>query len=699
MSKITGLSETGISTIMYDEINQKLLIAYSNSNIDIIYRNDIFNIPEIKRENIIGDKTIFNIYPLNKNYYLSTGVGIIVVSGTKYEIIDSWFIGKNGEFTKVSGFASDGTFFYAATGEGLKRTSATSGNPANFNNWQLMSGLNGLSAGACQHVIAVQNKIIVQKNDSLFQWNGSNWNLFYADGWPIVNMNFSGGKIILCQRRANGNARVLILNQDATIARTLQQQGVISFPKKAILNNNDYWIADQAGALSRHTSSSFNIYKPNSPDGIASGEMIVNNDVFFATAGAVDANWNARQNENGIYKFDAGSWTNYNRARVAKLDSVYDLLTVAIDPVDASAWVGSYGGGLLQIKKDGSLDIFKQNYPISPAIGNPSSYRVAGLAFDSEQNLWISNFGAAQPLIVKKKTGGWKAFSSPLSLTSNAVSKILIDGLNQKWIISPLGNGLICFNHGTSIDNTNDDKWKTYKTGSGSGNLPGNDVLSIAKDKSGFIWVGTSDGIGVIQCPQDVFTTTGCDAVLPIVKQGNFAGFLFKGEEVRSIAVDGADRKWVATRNGVWLINADGEKIIYRFTEDNSPLLSNDVKQITIDGKTGEVYFATGKGICSFRSTATDGGEKNESVLVFPNPVPPGYAGTIAIRGLVENAVVKITELNGRLVYQTRALGGQAIWNGKDYLGRKISTGVYLVLISDDNKQEKAITKIVFISK
>jgi len=186
---------------------------------------------------------------------------------------------------------------------------------------------------------------------------------------------------------------------------------------------------------------------------------------------------------------------------------------------------------------------------------------------------------------------------------------------------------------------------------------------------------------------------------LPIVQQDNFAGYLFSAEQVQCIGIDGADRKWVGTKNGVWLISPDGQQIIYRFTTANSPLLNNDVRKITVDGTTGEVFFATVSGICSFRSTATTGGETNSNVLVFPNPVPPGYTGTIAIRGLVDNAVVKITELNGRLVYETRALGGQAVWNGKDYNGRTAATGVYLVLVSDDSRQEKIVTKIVFIGK
>ena len=180
-------------------------------------------------------------------------------------------------------------------------------------------------------------------------------------------------------------------------------------------------------------------------------------------------------------------------------------------------------------------------------------------------------------------------------------------------------------------------------------------------------------------------------------QQDRFAGYLFQDEEVHTIAVDGANRKWVGTKNGVWLISAEGDKIIYRFTVDNSPLLSNDVKRIAIDPQNGEVFIATANGICSFRSTATEGGETNSNVLVFPNPVPPNYNGTIAIKGLVDNALVKITELNGRLVYQTRALGGQAIWDGKNYKGEKIDSGVYLVIVRNNTGLEKIVTKIVLV--
>ncbi|MFN5930872.1 MAG: two-component regulator propeller domain-containing protein, partial [Sphingobacteriales bacterium] len=264
------------------------------------------------------------------------------------------------------------------------------------------------------------------------------------------------------------------------------------------------------------------------------------------------------------------------------------------------------------------------------------------------------------------------------------------------WIISPKGNGLFLLNSGKNIDNANDDQWRFYRYGKGNGNLPSNTVNCTAKDRNGFIWVGTDKGIGVITCT-DKATSSTCEAIWPIIQQDGFAGYLFQNEDVRAIAVDGANRKWVGTRNGLWLVNADGEKIIHQFTVANSPLLSNEINSLAIDPNTGEVFVASASGICSFRSTATEPIQQNKEILVFPNPVPPGFAGTIGIRGLPEHALVKITELDGRLVYQTRSLGGQAIWNGRDSKGNKVSSGVYLVLISDEKNVFKLTTKIFFI--
>lgn len=699
ISKVAGLSETGISAVKFDPFSKKLLIAYSNSNIDLIDEKGIHNIPDFKRNNSSGDKTIYQIFPDNNLWYLSTGLGILVLDADKLEIKDSWFIGNNGNFVKTTAFTKNNDFFYAATREGLKKIPVDNSNPADFNNWQMVSGTNGLPASECKSAVTLQSKTIALVNDSLFIETGSAWTLFFTNGWPIVSINTSDNKLLVCQRQQNGASQVIALTADGRAQKTIQQPGIISFPENAISVNNNYWIADLYGGLSKWTGNNYESYKLNSPEDVSSGGMTVYNNVLYAAAGSVNDSWNYLYNRSGVFKLADGNWTNYNQFNFPMLDSLMDFITVAVDPADESVWAGSYGGGLLHIKKNGQFEIFKQNSPIEQTVGDAGSYRVSGLAFDAGNNLWIANFGANHQLHVFKNDGTWKSFSTPFSLYQDAIAQIIIDDNNQKWMTSPLGNGLVVFNDNRTIDDTNDDKWKLYRTGTGFGNLPSNDVMSIAKDRNGFIWVGTSNGVGVIQCPQEIFAPGGCDATWPIIKEGNFANYLFKGQEVRSIAVDGADRKWIATASGAWLVNADGDKVVEHFTEQNSPLLGNDVKSIAIDGKTGEVFFATAKGISSFRGSATNAEETLNNVLVFPNPVPPAYNGNIGIRGLPQNSIVKITETNGRLVYQTRSLGGQAVWNGKDYRGRQASSGIYLVIAEDDNKQEKVVAKIVLISK
>jgi hypothetical protein len=693
-SKITGLNEVGINTIGWDEQGNQLLIAYTNSNMDVLKDGIVHNIGDIQRSTLPGDKTIFRIFTANGLAYISTGLGIVVADLTKYEIKDSWIIGNNGSKTRVFDFASTTNAYFAATEEGLK-TCLRNNNPADYRNWNLLSNSSNLPAGSCEQVAIFNNEILVRKNDSLFLRNGQNWQLWYTDAaWPITATNVSGNKVLVSQRTPGGAARVIVLNANGGIDQIITQNGVISFPRSALQDGNYTWVADQFGGLSRFGNGTER-FIPNGPPGTATGEMVSNGKHLYATAGSINEAWNYLFNREGVFDFSNEQWSYQGYFNKPVLDSVLDFITVTIDPRNEQVWAGSYGGGLVRFNNQ-QITIFKSaNSSLRPAIGDPGSIRVSGLAFDSKQQLWVSNYGAAQNLSVRKTDSSWKSFSIPFTHLENAVAQIVVDDLDQLWIQSPKGNGLFCYNPGNNIDLLNDDQWKYYRQGAGLGNLPSNNVYSLVKDKNGYIWVGTDRGIGIIQCPENVFGQGGCEAIQPIVQQDRFAGLLFKDERVQSMAVDGANRKWVGTKNGVWLISPNGDKIIYRFTAENSPLLSNDVRKITIDPLTGEVFIATLNGICSFRSTATEGGSKNQDVQVFPNPVPPGYNGTIAIRGLVNNALVKITELNGRLVFQTRALGGQAVWDGRHYTGTKAASGIYLVIVRDDSGAERMVTKLI----
>jgi hypothetical protein len=697
-NKVTHLSDTHIATIGWDSIGQQLIIGYKNGNIDLLTGDNTINIPDVMQSAFTGNKSYNHCFVKDGLAYLSAGLGIIVVNLQKKEIKETWIIGNNGNQISIQAICIFNNHFFAATTEGLKSAPANSSSLSDYRNWQNLSGLNGLSIGSVTNVGSSNGQLFLQKNDSIFLLNNTNWQPFYTStSWQTIQSNFYANAIHLSQKNTANNARVILLNSSAGITKTIAQAGIISEPKSSVADGNTVWVADYFGGLSKHTNT-IERFIPNGPPATASGEFSFANDTIYAAAGSVNISWNYLFNRNGVYNFGADTWNSKSYFNTPLFDSVFDFITIATDPITQTIWAGSYGGGLVHF--NGSVPVlYKQrNSNLQPAIGDPNSYRIAGLAFDADQHLWISNYGATQPLKIRKQNGAWLGFTIPFTLTENAVAQIITDEFKQVWIMSPKNNGLICYNYGNSIESTNDDRWKLFRQGSGSGNLPSSNILSIAKDRNSTIWVGTDDGIAWIRCTSDIFFGSGCEAEIPVIQQGAFNGFLLKGEQVQAIAVDGANRKWIGTKNGAWLIAEDGKHIIEHFTSANSKLLNNDVKKIGIHPKTGEVFFATEIGICSYRSTATEPSNNLSSVVVYPNPVPSQYTGTIGIRGLTENSIVKIAEPTGRLVYQTRSQGGQATWNARDINGHKVAAGLYLVFIRDETGSEKIVSKIIILS-
>ncbi|WP_298736687.1 two-component regulator propeller domain-containing protein [uncultured Chitinophaga sp.] len=692
-TKLNGLHDAGISAIGAD--NQgRVLIGYSNGNLDLLKNEQVYNLPDILRKNIQGDKTIQSVYFFRGMAWVSTGFGIVVVNTDRQETADTYIIGDDGRYTAVYGLSADNNFIYAATAEGVKRAPLSGVNLANYHNWTPV--MQGLPAAPVQSIIYLQQRLICLQQDKLFSLEQNGWEPWYADGRHINTISADQQHLLVCQQaQATDGARVLQLLPDGTIANSLQHP-LIQAPMQAATLEGSTWIADSRQGLVLYENNSFSSLTPNAPAGVVGGNMLFVNNSLWATAGAVSANWAPTGNRNGYFVFEQDEWHNFNADTQPYLDTITDLLPLAADP-GGSHYIGSFSKGLLVLDALGNHHLVAQ--PTIPApTDDPAASRVSGLAVDAAGNLWLSAYGADRNLLVKKPDNSWQQFRIPYAHTYNALSDILVDDNDQKWIISPRGNGLFVFNHGNSLENTADDRWMLFRSGAAQGNLPSDDVRCLARDKDGWIWVGTTRGIAIFSCAQNVFTT-GCSAYLPIVQQDNFAGYLFRDEQVNTIAVDGANQKWVGTQNGVWLISSRGEKILAHFNTANSPLPDNAVSRIAIHPLTGEVFFATGLGLVSFRANATEGaqGMTADSVLVFPNPVPPGYGGTIAIRGLVQNARVKITDINGRLVFETRAQGGQAVWSGKDYTGRRPQSGIYLIFATDLNGTEHLATKIAFI--
>jgi len=260
----------------------------------------------------------------------------------------------------------------------------------------------------------------------------------------------------------------------------------------------------------------------------------------------------------------------------------------------------------------------------------------------------------------------------------------------------PQLNKLIVFYENNTLSNRTDDLIRNIDLNSYA-NVQTTTLTCLAEDLDGEIWIGTNQGIKVIYNPQTVFSFT-VYAQNILMEVNGAAQNLLEFENITAIAVDAANRKWIGTsKAGAFLISENGTEELLHFTEKNSPLFSNQINDIVINHQNGEVYFATDRGIISYRGTASEAKEEYNEVLVFPNPVREDYQGIIAVSGLMENSFCKIADAAGQLVWQGYAEGGQLNWNGKDFYGNKPATGVYFVFSSDETGKERNVAKILFI--
>lgn len=679
-SKINGLSETGIVDMKADPVAGRIVIIYSNGIIDIVEEGNVHSIEDIRRNNDRDPVELFSVTIEGSKAYISSSIGIFSIDLNRREISGTFIIGSNGDRIPVHHLTVLNNELYATTGEGIKKASLVNNNLQDYRNWQTES------PSFHDQLIDDNNFLYAVRNDSLFKKQG-NWSFLYHTSSAIIDLTTNNNNVVI-----TSTDKIEIINSNGQIILSIKG-GLLQKPQQARISGDDVWIADASSGLLRFNNS-FDQYLPGSPSDIITGQMIFSSNGIWASAGRGNNNLK----EAGIFNYSNGEWKNINSSNTAQLKDIKNVASILYDPVSKKLYAGTYGYGLIKIDKDQTVEVIQSGSYLSPVFNDPNSFRVTGLAKDLNDYLWIANDGATDPIIALKDNGTAYKFRPPFSLNANQVGKIIVDDINQKWIIAP-GIGLICLNDNGTPENPVDDQWKLYATGQGNGNLPNLQLLDIVKDQNNFIWIGTESGIAIIQCTEQVFGSQPCDATLPVVQQGNFAGYLFRGERVQSIQVDGANRKWVGTTNGAWLISEDGEKTMERFTINNSPLPSNDIHSMVVDDLTGEVYFGTNGGLVSFRGNATAKVEGHNPVKVFPNPVPPGYNGTIAIRGVPSNSIVKITELNGRLVFQGRSNGTQFTWDGKNYQGRNIASGVYLVLARDGASGEKLITKIVIIGQ
>ena len=752
-SKLDGLSSLNITALDYD--NGVLMIGYVDGNIDILQNNRVFSIPHIELANILGSKKINDIFIQNNLAYVSCPFGLVIVNISEREIKETCYLSDDGATTEV--FAShvfdetinsDVDHFLAnkvflATNRGLFYADKYD-NLLDYSVWgrdsrisllqnsnkyiyptenieivslfgfdKKESGGKGLIIGTNLDYSTIQSPWLESSKYNFFELNA----IAYGDP-SSVDLNLfvvnSGvrGEIVDFQYNSVAEKTIIIVNDNyiqKAIVLNEFFQNILSVNSNEIIesveninltsaavssdynNSSKLFLADGKFGLIMGENSGFDIefleiIAPNGPVGINIGEIASGGNSIMLTHGGKTQPWNNLENYQEVSFFNNSAWSCSNK--LIELN-IYDALAVSSGFNENQFFVGTWNNGLLEFFKDSLVNHYTSentNGQIETITGTDIS-RVGGVDLDNNNVLWLTNSQAEKPL-VKFDNVSWKSFSVP-NLPTNVMSgEIMCASNGQKWIQLR--------NDGILVVQENKDGVESKKLGTQNG-LPSNTINCFIEDADGSIWVGTSQGLSVFYFPSEIFNNSSYGAEYILIETDDgYVEKLFENTEILDIKVDGGNRKWIGTKtNGVFLISEDGTSQTYNFTKENSPLLDNSVYEISVIESSGEVFFATARGVCSYRSNATVSKNNFNNVLIFPNPVKRDYTGEIAISGLSDNTNVKITDISGNFVFETMSFGGTAMWNGKTMDGKRVATGVYLFLCTSADFEKSVVKKVL----
>jgi len=698
ITRIDGLSDLEINAIEYSGQDDILVIAYGNANLDLVKDGMIINIPDINRKQITGNKSINDILIVDHLAYLSCGFGIVVVNLDREEIKDTYYIGENGGQVDVKSMAFDGQYLYAATVAGLYRADVESPNLIDYNYWEKVPDIPN-HEGSFTSIVYFDERIFVSCSDevkhfdTIYYYKDSMWEYLETQRYnPVRRLNVSQDKLLV-----SSLYYIDIYNKNGSRSRHINTLN----PQDALIDrDNIMWVADETEGLTKNAQADEKErIIPNGPISTEVVKMAISGNYLYSVAGGVDLAWNNVFNKAELNIFKESFWEEGFDTSAHR-----DLVSLAIDPGNSGhVFAGSWGYGLLEFREGELVEVYRDHNSSLQTVLPGDFFRLGGLCYDDRNNLWVVNANVSEAVSVMKPDGSWKSFSFGGQLKDPpAISDIICTSLNHFWMILPKNYGMFAFTVNGTLDDESDDEYERIDIVDANGEDISNNVFSLVEDLDGNIWMGTDKGVVVYYSPGRVFrdeTFYGQQVIVPRNDGTGLADILLGTETVTALAVDGANRKWVGTsKSGVFLLSEDGLEEIYNFTKENSPLFSNSIQDIAIHPSSGEVYFGTDKGIISFQSSATAGNELFKDVYVYPNPVREDYEGEIIITGMIREARIKITDINGNLVYETTSLGGQAIWDGRSFSGARVKTGVYLIFCTNDDGSETHITKLLIIN-
>ena len=706
LSRRDGLHDVGVSAVAYDSVTQQTLVAYANTNLDIFQPDGtIRNATDILRKQLSGEKVINSLYVSNKLIYLSCSFGLLAFDMAKLEVRDTYSnIGPGGQVLTVYAATTADGYLYAATSGGVLRALLTD-NLLDYRSWTVTLPAR---PGDPYRTLATHGGTVYLgvNNDGVYRFIPA------SQSWQqVVNLG-----AVAYQQLTPSLAGLLITdNQKITVlastgaTRTIQPALVQQPIATLRARDGSFFVADNQNGLLKISADGQQAesFVTNAPATALAFSVLADAssntvDVF---AGGYQENY--AQNDNysaGFYDYKDGQWTSITGSTLSaqQYPNPKDLTRGTRTP-DGTLYVGSYGNGLLEWKGPGQFRLFNPqngNAPLLSAITNPNYTRVTDVTADANGDVWVVNrhqLANRSGLFVFSPTAGtWRTIS--YFSGSENLDRLAFDEYEVAWLTTArrpvTGGGVFAFDPSTQ-------QVRLFTTSNG---LPSNVVYDVVKDRRGAIWVTCANsldgGVAVFSDPSQAFDTSVGFAP-PILRRGGTSDVNFpilRSQTVLCVAVDGADRKWFGTAdNGLWLFNEDADEALLHFTTDNSPLPSNHINDVAVNDRTGEVFVATDKGVVAYRGSATVTEEKPSCAKVSPNPVRTNFTGQVGISGLANNAIVKITDVTGTLVYQTRAAGGTLVWNLTDYNGRRVNSGVYLVLSSDADGKNGCISKIAVV--
>lgn len=694
------LNDINIAYIAYSKEAGKLLIVYDNSNVDLLDdEGNVQNLSALKDKRILG-KEVSYVSIDGSIAYLATGFGFVEIDMKEGVFRNTYKL----SYTIYCITASDEAVFIG-TPEGIRRC-MKSDNMQLEENWKLR-----LNWGGFKNMYFYQGKLMAMNAQGLFA----------LDPYRQVNPSYSSGNYTFLKQSGNqliwGNATTVgftsDINAEGTIITIDNNWSDISFL------GGTYWMSEQENGLRGYKTDGTTftptgeIVQPSSPRRDLAYNISWEGDRLLV-AGGINTHTGFNNPPTSMY-YENGEWTNFTEMENIPEEyprlQVYNTTNLVQDPTDDTHHFASLcRTGLMEYRNGKFVKHYgHDNSPLHSLMPSSSRYynyvTCSALSYDAEGNLWMASSMRDTVLHYLKPDGKWVNLYYENLHGVSLIDKILHHSSGIKLISSRRIDlkGVFCIDtKGTERDK--DDKTILHQTITNQDGTPykPEHFYCLCEDLDGLVWVGTSDGLFVIEDVSQIFDPNFQFTQIKINRNdgSGLADYLLNDVSIGCITTDAANRKWIGTQsNGVYLISADGQEMLHHFTTEDSPLPSNNVQSIAVHPGTGEVVFGTDRGLCSYIGDATAPEEElsKSNVTVFPNPVTPDYNGPIAIRGLVDNTEVKIISTGGQLVWNGSSAGGTCTWNCVANNGKRVASGIYHVVANTPDGGKAIVTRIVIV--